>query len=195
MERDYIMGVAGLGRCGTSLVMQMLDAAGVPVIGEYPSFESEEHNYGLVETPPGYACKYLDMHREELPLPRGKVKWVWMFRNLKQQARSQIKFASAALGIKHHFDGNDIARMANSLRADNSKAVRRIQKHSGPGICILPLSFEGFFSTPEQQAQHLCLYYNIDLFKVPKMAAVVRHHRTSDCYNGLMELELIDEKA
>lgn len=37
------LAVAGLGRCGTSLVMQMLDAGGVPIWNPFPpSYEPDE---------------------------------------------------------------------------------------------------------------------------------------------------------
>lgn len=32
--------VSGLGRCGSSMTMQMLDAAGIPCIGDYPAYET-----------------------------------------------------------------------------------------------------------------------------------------------------------
>ena len=37
--------VAGLGRCGTSLMMQMLAAAGLPCVGEFPAYEVPELNH------------------------------------------------------------------------------------------------------------------------------------------------------
>ena len=66
--------VAGLGRCGTSLVMRMLDVAGLPTIGGYPDWECPE-TQGLLETDPaawrsavdGQAVKLLDAHRWQLP--------------------------------------------------------------------------------------------------------------------------------
>jgi hypothetical protein len=36
-----VIVVAGLGRCGTSLVMQMLAAAGLPCVGSFPDFEDD----------------------------------------------------------------------------------------------------------------------------------------------------------
>jgi hypothetical protein len=42
MQNDFITIVAGAGRCGTSLLMQMLHAGGMPVIADNKeSFESE----------------------------------------------------------------------------------------------------------------------------------------------------------
>ncbi len=34
--------VHGIGRCGSSLAMQMLEAGGWPVVGQYPDYESDE---------------------------------------------------------------------------------------------------------------------------------------------------------
>ena len=41
MKRPTVF-VCGHGRCGSSMVMQMLDAGGFPCFGEYPAYEPEE---------------------------------------------------------------------------------------------------------------------------------------------------------
>lgn len=39
---DTLILVCGFGRCGSSLVMQMLDVGGLPVVGSFPDYERAE---------------------------------------------------------------------------------------------------------------------------------------------------------
>lgn len=99
--------VAGFGRCGSSLVMQMLHAAGFPVTGEYPSFERDEYNTGGL-SPPAGASKILNL--ECNPPPAGAYRWVWLDRSPAQQAKSQAKFLLELSGIR--MSRRDVRRMA-----------------------------------------------------------------------------------
>ena len=88
--------VSGFGRCGSSLVMQMLEAGGMPCSGEYPAFEDEAGNLLLadmlsldyMQTLEGKAVKLLDPHRGKIPKgPEYHV--LGCSRDYGEQARSQ----------------------------------------------------------------------------------------------------------
>src|SRR5271163_1780808 len=89
--------VTGFGRCGSSLVMQMLHAAGFPVTGEYPSFECEEYHFGGV-APPAGASKILNLDCEAPP--GGPYRWIWLDRNPAQQVKSQAKLLRELGGVR-----------------------------------------------------------------------------------------------
>jgi hypothetical protein len=68
-EHQPIILVAGLGRCGSSLVMRLLDAAGVPTVGTFPAFEEQtlpRDALGWVEAYAGRAVKVLDLSRVKI---------------------------------------------------------------------------------------------------------------------------------
>ena len=102
MPTDLPIMVAGLGRCGSSLVMQILSAAGLPCLGEYPSFECDAVNIGRdipkLLSMRGTAMKILDPHQSEWPV-RFDAKIIWLNRDPTNQAKSQIKFLRLASGM------------------------------------------------------------------------------------------------
>ena len=69
--------VSGLGRCGTSLVMQMLAAGGIDCYGPFPAYEPE--GLGMGRDLPSLlalrkAFKLLDPHRDAaLPSLKGTL--------------------------------------------------------------------------------------------------------------------------
>lgn len=98
---DPILLVSGLGRCGTTLAMTMLDAGGFPVSGPRPAYEPSQHwNMGLpdadwIRAQEGKAVKWIlgPLHRQKairnlLPVPPVII---LLERNAREQARSQIK--------------------------------------------------------------------------------------------------------
>lgn len=91
--------VAGLGRCGTTMMMTMLDAGGFPVTGPRPSYEPGDRwsngapDCAWIAAQGGKAVKWIDPTRC-LTLPSlldTRPVAILMERNLREQARSQIK--------------------------------------------------------------------------------------------------------
>lgn len=94
-----VLFVAGLGRCGTTLAMTMLDAGGFAVTGPRPSYELPERWRGLrpdmdwLNNQGGRAVKWIDPTRcptllGRLPIPAVVL---LMVRSPREQARSQVK--------------------------------------------------------------------------------------------------------
>lgn len=192
-SRPHII-VGGLARCGTTLMMHMLHAGGIPCIGTKPDFEVEEVNHRQVDPAflarhPGHALKLLDPH--ETPLPVGtRAVLIWLDRDPDQQARSQAKFVRMTMSGIPMPNRSTLRRWAAGLRGDRAKALARF-----PGWPRLELKFEAIITGPEttahQIAGFLCQWWpDLD---VERMAAQVRP-RPTDCAPDLaIELALSEE--
>lgn len=193
-----VIGVCGFGRCGSSLVMQMLAAAGVPVTGDavYPGFEDERVLALLTGGPRrwitearGAAIKFLDPQRYRLPAgPR--YKFIWMKRDEREQAKSQIKFMEAMFPGSVRTDRPARLLLAASYAADKPRALARLAEvSSDPPLTI---AFEDLIRSPRATADTLAAY--IGGLDADKMAACVLP-RNPKCYPGLMESKLLEAAA
>lgn len=174
--------VAGYGRCGSSLVMQMLHAVGFPVTGDYPSFECEDHHEAGATIPQG-ASKVLNV--ECNPPAGGPFRWIWLDRHPGNQARSQAKMMRLLGGIKLSLDEKH--RLARSYPASRPDAFAVMRRLGGP---ILVLDFELLIGNPHEAAGKIGEF--VGIADVARMAAVVRK-RKPECLPYLLESELIRE--
>lgn len=93
----HITIVGGLGRCGTTLLMRMFDACGVPCIGNKVAFEDnrscdiQKNNSAWLKEAEGKIIKVIDLHRMNLPL-NFKYRIIWIMRDYNEQAKSITKF-------------------------------------------------------------------------------------------------------
>ena len=183
--------VAGLGRCGTSLVMQMLAAACVPTIGVYPAFE-DDINMRLPDLDaqrefyarcPGHAVKLIDPHLHAPPVGLD-YRCIFLTRNTTQQARSILKMAGAPNDRKSR------RAMETNVRRDTPRARAAIER-IGSGR-FLQLGFEEIIHDPAMAASRIALWAGIPLCvgTHDAMTACVRR-RTAACLPYLMELEMI----
>lgn len=182
--------VAGLGRCGSSLTMQMLAAGGMPCVGEPPAFEDarlepgrhvdEAWFRGLI----GNAIKVLDPHHVQLP-KAATARVIWLNRDYREQAASQAKFLQAVAGIG---GVEDVAiAFRRSMPAERKQALCALA-----GWPILEQAFEALILEPEAAAHAINAFVGGHLDEAA-MAHVVRR-RPTECAPGLeMELELLAE--
>lgn len=189
-----VIVVAGLGRCGSSLMMQMLAAAGIRCAGNAPGYEAPEV---MAPTVPeawlhhhrGGAVKVLDPHRHRLP-PSVPAFVIWMSRDRREQARSAVKFASMMATGQHTTNRKMVRGMEAVLHRDTLAAhavLRAIDVH---------LAFETILDAPLAVA----LFLEARLSKVialrsdaaHRMARAVRP-RGPECLPGLMEIDLMME--
>jgi hypothetical protein len=193
-----IILVAGQGRCGTSLVMQMLSAAGVPCVGSYPDFEDAVVEHLLPAVPhswttacAGKAVKLLDPQRAHPP-PGPRYKTIWLTRDVDQQARSQLKLVGQAPSRANR------RAFVKSLRAgDNAAhcALRDAGCHAGSNLAHL--RFEQILADPITTAAALISYLGLHApyaGKIQAMAGCVVP-RSSDCLEGFLESALIERRA
>jgi len=118
---DITLVVAGLGRCGLTLTMQMLDVGGLDVWGDPPAYEPNHY----VDAWSSDAVKLVDPIGNELsgllPAP-GTLQWLWLVRDAKEQAKSMAKMIEAT--------GRDVdwRRLRKTIRPSTRKHLRFIEQ-------------------------------------------------------------------
>ena len=127
--------VTGFGRCGTTMVMTMLDAGGFPVAGHRPAYEVAaamgpgrlDHDW--MDRQAGRAVKVIDpticpLHRYPFRAPPVVI---CLQRDLTQQARSQIAFATG----RHDAPRHVVKGWASDLRRDTPIMRARLTAFAG----------------------------------------------------------------
>lgn len=184
---DFVTLVCGFGRCGSSLVMQMLDAGGVPTLGEYPAFEDDrtglDRDPQWIASQNGKAMKLLD---PQLPFGRpipGNYKIIWLYRNHRQQSLSQAKLVRLLMGLP--MGRKETRALASSYRIDTPIALK-ILEGLGP---VLRLRFEDILCDSRSAAQKI--HDHLGMGDVVAMSSQVQI-RPSKCADGMeMEIALI----
>lgn len=164
--------VAGLGRCGSSLTMQMLYAAGIPCLGTYPDFEDERTlrllDADFVEKYSGAAMKSLIPYR--FPLPEGpRYAIIWLDRDATEQAKSQVKMLNALGGTG--LNRRARCAMASAIKKDRAAALQALPKRNGR---VLMTTFERIIEYPEDAANDIAEFLHPEFdIDAGRMASVV----------------------
>jgi hypothetical protein len=180
--------VSGFGRCGSSLMMRMLEVGGYPAFYEHPiSYETElvlrlPEETTWLQGCEGKAVKVNDPHRFRLPATF-TYQVIWLDRDSHEQARSQAKFLRMLARVAVNEDS--IKRLAKSIRQDRPKAMRGWKVL---GASVLEIRFEDVLTTPRIQAQRVADFLRWDL-NINAMAACVKH-RPVTCLPFLLEAQL-----
>lgn len=156
------IAVMGLGRCGASLVMQMLAAGGAKVTGKYPDHELPElSDYMMSREPmdlshlaPGTAVKFLDPLRYDFPVNLTGIQWfgIWCSRNPREQAASMAKVLRGS-GLKPQ-GGN--AWLTASIRRETAVARRAVDARCA---YVLDVAFEEILAAPARAAAAIAGLY------------------------------------
>jgi hypothetical protein len=191
--------VAGFGRCGSSLVMQMLAAGGMPTPGsEYPSYEIPK---GRAVNPEAWAAmggavKILDPHINRPPagLP---YRWIWIDRNPVEQAKSMVKFMVACgAAVDPAKESIAVSKLAASFMRDRSRANGVMREYSHR---ILKLRFEDILADPVGAANQIAVFCFVTqekgkmLDEAAMVKAVIPRH--PDCLPYMMEFEQMEREA
>lgn len=191
MEPVYL--VCGFGRCGTSLIMQMMQAGGIQCTGTYPIFEATlpqtiDRHWWAGQA--GKAVKILDLlGTPSFQLPDGHYRAIWMDRNPVEQARSQSKF-NRVFGLRLYTDTRRSRRgIQQQLIADRPKAIQALQRLCGELPLIL--RFEDVLADPAATARTLAEWSGrpLDLADMVEQVAP----RSPDCCKGFFELTLMEQ--
>ena len=162
--------VAGLARCGTSLVMQMLNAAGVPCLGSYPDFEPQcvslSRDVGALLNLRNVAFKIIDPELHEPEWPKFDAKIIWLNRDPKEQAKSQVKMVRAMGGLTIPIGA--WREVKKALIEDKHKCCRWWNRCTSEPLF---LSFEDLVDLPLKTAFSITKYLGIDDGKAMAMAA------------------------
>jgi hypothetical protein len=193
-----IIFVAGLGRCGTSLTLQMLHRAGIRCAGRWPGFEPAEMNplrkpidsSWLMEQQGG-AVKWLDPHLARFAnhVP-GVV--IWIDRDWKEQAKSQVKFAKTMLNqTEQEATRTEWRGMSMILRRDRAQALHETLRFPR---CFT--TFERLITSPLNTSMAIAAFlkphgYDVD----PQKMATCVIPRVVACRRDLsIEASLIDRE-
>ena len=196
MASEHVFLVCGFGRCGSSLAMQMLEAGGFRVNGEWPAFEDD---IVMRDIPAdewtsyiGSAVKSIDTHK--FTPPAGvNYRAIVMLRDHKQQAASQVKFASAFMGLT--FGRGARKKLERSYDDEMPALLRTVETLCGPKGWST-LRFEDLLSHTEMAAVQLAQNATGEGYPALDITAMVRavKPRSSDCFPGMLEMELFRER-
>lgn len=181
--------VCGAGRCGTSLMMQMLYRGGMPCVGNWPDFEDahvgpdRSVDPAWMASKAGHAIKVLDPHRVELPA--GDYGVIWMSREVWEQAKSQAKFMSMVWGMPM-MTRSQLRAVAASIPRDKKAGWRRFAKAD-----MLHVTFEHLVGPRPESAVHMIADFVGGGLDAAAMLGAIRR-RDPRCAPGLdMELSLL----
>lgn len=177
------VAVCGFGRCGSSMVMAMLAAGGVPPAGEVAerSFELTGGMSAAARLVPadcaGRAVKMLDaaLYPQEVAWPRA-ASWlvIWMDRDHREQARSQVKFLRGCGVLIRSSAARDLEL---SYRRDRGRALRALSRLGR----VHTASYERGLADPAGFAEDLSGFLSPDLSLDAQRAAAVVHRRAARC--------------
>lgn len=174
-----VLFVTGLGRCGTTMVMQMLQAAGVPCAGTYPAFEDipispSGVDQAWIDKQGGRAVKWIDPTVTRVRHANGAA--IFLTRDPVEQAKSQLKM----LGVRN--DRNARRVMAKSIQRDTRHARAIVTNLFGAHF-VLNLHYDKVLFNPAYavlQMAHLCDGIGLPFGDMESALAVV-HHRDGKC--------------
>ena len=181
--------VCGHGRCGSSLVLQMIQAGGFPVFGDYPAFEPNEVSLdrterALMPLVAGKACKILEPHLTAWTDLSG-VTAIWLDRDIREQAHSQVKFMRIVGGFS--LPENGWKALRDSYGPDTSAGIGRLLS---AGAAVKRLSFENLLAEPAACARLIAEWIGVPMDWHAMAAQVI--DRPSKCQPGVdIELSLI----
>lgn len=182
--------VSGLGRCGSTLMMSMLDAGGYPIFererGGPPGYEHPiAINGARVRSSASGAVKWLcPMDQAPPPRVRGSI---FMVRNHHEQSRSHHKFLTTVLRVPD-LPGWSIKRHSASLARDEPRSRKALARR-GP---VMVVRFERLVADPRGVLTELKDWLRAPM-DVDAAASVLLERETgSCCLPYLLELTLIE---
>ena len=149
-----VIVVCGLGRCGTTLTMNMLAAAGIPCVGEAPAYEpAVAYPIGpdWFRQQNGQALKVLDPHRSKLPKFEAYAA-IWLTRDHREQAASQAKLATLLNGLPRVGRAH-LRRWISGLREEERTARAWLGAHPR-----LDIQFEDLIDITTGSAGRICRF-------------------------------------
>lgn len=171
------VGVVGFGRCGSSMLMQMLRAGGVPIAGDvHPG--SLELVGGIQASRTldlaGKAVKLLDSVTYYGLPAAPSWRFVWLDRDPVEQGRSHLKFVRA-LAADEDLTGVSVATFAASYSRDRATVIGDYRAAG----CVLVMRYERVLMHPGAAARKLAkhIWPGLDV----DAAAAVVHDRDGRC--------------
>lgn len=182
-----ILLVCGLGRCGSSLVMQMLKAGGLRVPGVHPYHEiigEDKERYKLTWRDEFDAVKWLNPARQgKGPMPDRLYRCLWLTRDHFEQAKSWIKLSTEARGKGPDNHLEAILKTMVNLRKQEQGGKDLVQTVSCEPVPVL--RFETILQSPQKAAHGLHVWADRPL-DVSAMESAVKA-RQPQCAPTMLE--------
>ena len=179
--------VCGFPRTGTSLLMQMLHAAGLNCAGRWPDFELASWVPGVGDSEvfsEHDALKWLEPHKAVVDAPECRV--IATTRDLDERCKSFHKYYLNVLGEK--LNRREMRRIKVGYRKEEPLFWKRVGRLSRS---ILVVRFESVIADPLTAARAVAGF--VGQGEPETMARVVRE-RSAGCLEGMLEMELIGER-
>lgn len=186
-----MIGVCGFGRCGSTMVMEMLNAGGIrPVDGSQErshELDSDVQDW-LAQAPPqpaDRAVKILDAALRWPELVHARTDFalfVWLDRDPIEQARSMLKLLRY-IGVTGRASVHDLAE---SFARDRDRTLDLLRAH--PRADVVELSYEQVLEAPFDGAVILgaAVWSASGQLLDCDDAADAVHQRTGACKPGLL---------
>ena len=186
--------VAGMGRCGSSLTMQMLHRAGVPCVGTFPAFETDHSSFSkfdgsFVVDLKEHAIKLLDPMRLSLPPLENHIV-IWLDRDPKDQADSMAKLLGGSGGVT--LGRNARRQMVKSLKRDRAPNLNAFR--AAP---VLPVLFGNLIHPFHMYGAFMIAdFLNAYGWEVnPREMIKALIPRGPECMPGMLEFKLLEGAA
>jgi predicted AlkP superfamily phosphohydrolase/phosphomutase/tetratricopeptide (TPR) repeat protein len=181
--------VSGLPRSGTSLMMQILDAAGLPIMTDEQRGADESNSRGyfeweeikqlpknpfLIEKAEGRAVKIVSMLLPSLPR-KHRFRIIFMQRPIEEVAASQEKMRRRLAGTS----AADPVRMVERLGEHRDRTMTLLQQT--PNVDLLEVDYTDLLHNPRPHLERIAEFSRIGRDKLDLMSAVIhpqlRHFR------------------
>ena len=189
--QDIII-VSGFGRCGTSVTMQMLKAAGLDVLGKPPAFEIDETdaiNFQADWVAKQYGKVLKILIPKQCNLIPSNYKFIWCHRDPFECAASQAKFGEIISQGLIKSTPNLIMKFYHKNVKDEPLQMNYLTKLGS--VCVI--RFEDIIRTPKTVSEILADYLNKD-FDIEKMANVVLFRDVKCQPNLNIEMGLVERE-
>lgn len=179
---DYSVGVCGFGRCGSTMLMGMLAAGGLPPVAgaKHPPHEVDASRLTAAQLT-GRCVKVLAFGHDFSPPPAAAAwRFVWLDRDPTEQAKSTIKLLVAAGEVNAaDLRADAVEQLAAGYSRDRAQYLGVIRRH-GP---VLTVTYERALSNPRRLARQLRaqIWPGLDV----NAASAVVHRRDWRCLPDL----------
>jgi len=187
--------VCGLGRCGSSLLMQLLHAGGIPCIGEPPIFESDKCAITTQEplwlsNQHGHALKVL--LPERFKFIESEYYFLWVNRDKLEHAKSVMKFG-LFFSRKNKLPSHNrfvktLMKFHDNYDKDTENNLHHIKKYGR----VFKFNFEEMIINPNSVILQLQSVLPFEL-NINKMHNIVKFRSTQCSADMNLEFDLIKE--
>jgi len=194
---NQIVIVSGLGRCGSSLTMQMLNAGGFSCLGKFPIFE--HNNFAIESQKPLWLSQQQNIAAKIL-LPnlfkfkKANYTFIWLNRNPLDNAKSTAKFGLYNSIIDKSISREKLAKSIFKLYKQHKQQTQTnlnyISKHGKVSV----LSFEDLIIYPKESAIKLCKIIGLEL-DINAMVETVQFRSVACLADMELELNLMRKRA